>query len=173
MKIEKIIASLLFLLLAGAMLAACKSSIASNAQQAQNANSLAASDNSATVQTNKIEEEPQPANCPARTEIMTPDKLADGKIDKYVGCALQVAGKLRDVEGSYVTLLDETSKKTIECHGDFYSDTYKQIGEKLSAMKLKGSSNFPNVMFKGKVKQWDNPSNYFGLSNCEMSEYLK
>jgi hypothetical protein len=158
--------------LIGATLA-CKSSSGASINESGNVKSPASAENSTLAETNKKAAAPEPENCPSPAQTFTANDLKDDKIENYIGCTLQVMGRLQRVESAYVVLLDETSSKTIECHGDFFSDTYTKIGEKLDDLRVKGNVYLPKVKFSGKVKRFDNPSTYVGLSDCQMTDYLK
>lgn len=179
MKNSKTIALLLSLILTATMIS-CKSTSSTNLNEggsANNANAAVINETETVAETKKPLKTPVPtADCPATPfEVKDLDEIIE--MEKYVGCALTIRGKLWAVGTKTATLIDngetDDTKISIACNGDFTNETFKKVGSKLK--ELRSSSKFdqiPKVTFVGTIKA-NETEPYLEFNNCLMTVFNK
>lgn len=114
-------------------------------------------------------------NCPTTTltviELTGAYGNTDEQIKKYPGCTVSVKGVLEKVKSEAVTLRDTAAyAETIECKGDFSSDTYRKIGYKLDNFKEESpGAKLPVATFTAKIVASSGIG--FELEDCRMTDY--
>lgn len=167
---------LCLILICSAATLSCKSTSSAgmsekNISTADNSEPIAAASNTKTPI-------PPAKECPS-ISTFSPMDLSESSLESYVGCTLKINAKLIEVNPEYVILRDivgdEQGAHSVYCRGNFASDTYSKIGQKLRDMKSGGyNSTFPETQFTGVVKQIAGSSeDTLGLTDCMMTEYFR